>query len=232
MTAAHLLPAFQEVRGEMKKPEIMRRRLSLSIDDNRLGLVKFVQSKGKFQEIFCPVLRLHMFVEHDIALLWIDESNDPRPRRPFLAIVENPEVGTNVSIIGYPGSHNELGPKLVADVPRIFLGALVQSEGQLVELKPDGRDAGHASFPCIETTCVMGAGHSGGPALDRTRNAIVGVNSISGSDQSSLISWPGKVLDQKLTLKGISARSSDGQLIDLGDTSLRELASHKMIVIL
>ncbi|MCE9597046.1 MAG: serine protease [Spirochaetia bacterium] len=221
-TAAHLFRVFADVRHELKKPEILRKdRLSYQYDEMRVGICRFIGEREKTTRLFEFVSVLNLFLDHDIALLFVNKPGRLPENFPRFPIVERPQIGSDISILGYPSGDNliwEDGGKRNAQI------ALVESKGKLTKEFSSGRDAGLAWFPCFETSARMKAGHSGGPAILPNIPAVVGVNSSSGDAEHSIISWLGKVVDSEFELDDWEMNLGDGRKFNMKGFSIRKMA--------
>lgn len=224
ISAAHLFKPFSDLKHEREKPDIFRKRFTYQQDELRVGVCKFQKKDSAMAAKILPVQDLNLFTEHDIALFWVQEGEMPPRNQPRLAICENPKLGQNIKIIGYPGVGNAFAPQDERN-KAVFASSLVESNGIITNFFPTGRDHGHAWFPCIETSARMAAGHSGGAAIDFSIPALIGTNSVSGDENSSLVSWVAKILDEEIGVRDLIMTRSDGVQVKLDKTTLRSLAT-------
>ncbi len=184
-----------------------------------------------------------VFFDHDLALIFLHEDkrrNIMGNRSPIacLPIVENPKVGEQFILAGFPGKNN----KLKIDVSNNTIGGsiglgLVTSTGQITSLFPVKRDDSKCFFPCFSTTARMLSQHSGGPAISVDSWGVLGVNStgFDGEDGTtidySVVSWIGKALEAKFDLPFDIQLGS--KTVKAGDAfSLRTMADSGVIHII
>jgi hypothetical protein len=231
LSAAHLFQPFVDYKNEQQKPNVLRKLLRYKKDELRVGIGKFYGEGSQTRFKILPVHNLNIFTDHDIAIFMVQEEQMPPPDGPRLAILENLKLKQSLKIIGYPGTANSFA-KGENNSKSTFHAALDESEGRILAFYPNGRDRGHAWFPCIETDAKMNAGHSGGAAIDFSVPALVGINSISGNDDLSLVSWIAKILDEEFGMEGLLLTTNDGAQIKLESITLRQLSRMGLIKII
>ena len=235
-TAAHLFDEFGSINqalrqtGEIEKFHESDHEDLIDREGMKCGIVHFYRNEWLGITL---VDALTMCIAHDVAFLYAAEDLRGR-NKPRLSIIENPVIGDDILVVGYPASHN--GMQVVGgEVPDLsFDLALVDSAGQIEESYPNGRDSHLANFPCFSTSASMRSGQSGGPVIDMSKMGVVGVNSRSfaGVDNYSIISCLGKALDVLIDFEDLEVRNDSGEVIPLKNTTLRQLAKRGVINIL
>lgn len=235
-TAAHLFDEFDAINqalrqtGEIEEFHESDHEDLIDQEGMKCGIVHFYRNEWLGITL---VDALTMCIAHDVAFLYA--ANDFRGRnKPRLSIIEFPVIGDEIQVVGYPDSHN--GMQVVGgDVPDLsFDLALVDSVGKIEEPFPNGRDNNLAYFPCLSTSASMRSGQSGGPVIDMDKMGVVGINSRSfaGVDNYSVVSWLGKALDVPLNFDDLEFRNDGGEVIQLSNTTLRQLAERGVVNII
>jgi hypothetical protein len=221
-TAAHIFEPFMQARHRYKpfdprkEPPTIGEKLDRQSDmtanklfegvDVNCGAIVLDQAAiraGQYKLIgFSLVRHVVIFLDDDLAILFLHDDkrrNVNADRHPIaiLPIIENPKVGDEITVAGFPGKNNQINFGVVdGKIEGAAWIGLVASDGVITHKHEVMRDVGHCFYPCIETTASMLPGHSGGPAISKETWGVSGVNSASiGGHGYSVISWAGKALD-------------------------------------
>ncbi len=228
VTAAHNFGPFQDFWNEQRKDPLFRKKLRWNRDEMRVGILRFIGEANHTSWKLELVENMSMFVEHDIAILAV--QNQSPINYPFLPIKENVSTGQQIRILGYPGSSNSY--EEISDGKYEAHLALIEASGTIIELFPDGKDKVLSWYPCFEITAEICSGHSGGPAIDFSIPAVVGVNSRGMEGQPGTCAWIGKMLDERISMDGWKFQLNTKSSVKWIDLSLRDLSRMGIVKIL
>lgn len=229
MTAAHIYRPFQDLIAEYKKPAILRQRsLRWHMNDLRTAVLRSERQNKEIKPIYDPVEAVFIFMTTDIALIFATPRGDGPHFLPAAFLGDGMAQGMAVSHLGYPGIENKIEwteNAISCDI------TLVETQGLLGNLYPEGRDHGHAWFPCVQSSANIAPGHSGGPVLFQRKPVVIGVNSISDGESGSILAPIGYILDSPITTD-ITIKPAGEAPFSLKDMTIRDLAQKNLVGII
>jgi hypothetical protein len=179
VTAAHVVAAVLDDRGEVKAP---------------FGMFQFGPNKSYHMR---PIHRATRHSVADIAVgvatpMHHKTDGTPLTNKVLKLSIETPSIGTSICTFAYPKTVVQPGrPQQIAFAPAYF-------EGALLEHFPAGRDKVVLPGPCFRTSMVVHGGASGGPVL--AHGSVFAVNSTGFDDSDvSFVSCLSSALDLAIT---------------------------------
>lgn len=230
LTAAHNFYLFEEYKHEFEKDPIFRRKnLEINQSKMRVAVLKMPDvSTNPFHPIKELVEQVIIFTTDDVAVILVQNLKFEVGK--CFPIQESVSLGQKVFAIGYGNNGTEIS--FLPNTPKKRIDAVLsKSHGSVLNLYPNGRDKTLAWYPCFESSCEILSGQSGGPVIDESTCSVVGINSRSMFGSSSLISWLGKVLDEKLSTGWTFTHPETGNKIPWIDLSLRDLSRFGIVFI-